>query len=176
MSKDAGQLQQNEFHHAIDMLQPLVATEELDAMQPLGNGAVYTTSVTLWMLTLQRLGQGKTLEGVIKEVLSHHRELLPQNQRVQQGTLSFSSGAYSAARQRLEEETVEWCREMLAHSPLALRCLKSAMNADCDGQAGLQELAGNATLLYYMTEEGQEGRNAFNEKRKPDFGQYPKRP
>ena len=76
----------------------------------------------------------------------------------------------------LEKETVQWCREMLAHSPLALRCLKSAMNADCDGQAGLQELAGNATLLYYMTEEGQEGRNAFNEKRKPDFGQYPKRP
>lgn len=76
----------------------------------------------------------------------------------------------------LEKETVKWCREMLAHSPLALRCLKSALNADCDGQAGLQELAGNATLLYYMTEEGQEGRNAYIEKRKPDFGQYPKRP
>lgn len=76
----------------------------------------------------------------------------------------------------LEQETVNWCREMLAHSPLALRCLKSAMNADCDGQAGLQELAGNATLLYYMSEEGQEGRNAFNEKRKPDFGKFPKRP
>ncbi len=77
---------------------------------------------------------------------------------------------------RLEEETVQWCREMLAHSPLALRCLKSAMNADCDGQAGIQELAGNATLLYYMTEEGQEGRNAFVEKRPPDFGRFPKRP
>lgn len=77
---------------------------------------------------------------------------------------------------RLEEETVQWCREMLAHSPLALRCLKAAMNADCDGQAGLQELAGNATLLYYMSEEGQEGRNAFVEKRQPDFGRFPKRP
>ena len=77
---------------------------------------------------------------------------------------------------RLEEETVQWCREMLQHSPLALRCLKSALNADCDGQQGLQELAGNATLLYYMTEEGQEGRNAFVEKRSPDFGKFPRRP
>jgi len=76
----------------------------------------------------------------------------------------------------LEIETVKWCREILDKSPLAIRCLKSAMNADCDGQAGLQELAGNATLLYYMTEEGQEGRNAFVEKRKPDFGKFPKRP
>ncbi len=78
--------------------------------------------------------------------------------------------------EQLEAETVKWCREMLVHSPLALRCLKSAMNADCDGQAGLQELAGNATLLYYMTEEGQEGRNAYQQKRKPDFGRFPKRP
>jgi naphthoate synthase len=78
--------------------------------------------------------------------------------------------------ERLEEETVQWCREILAHSPLAIRCLKSAMNADCDGQAGLMELAGNATLLYYMSEEGQEGRNAFVEKRKPDFSRFPKRP
>ena len=76
----------------------------------------------------------------------------------------------------LERETVQWCREMLQHSPLALRCLKSALNADCDGQQGLQELAGNATLLYYMTEEGQEGRNAFVEKRPPDFGKFPRRP
>ena len=77
---------------------------------------------------------------------------------------------------RLEEETVQWCREMLANSPIALRCLKAALNADCDGQAGLQELAGNATLLFYMTEEAQEGRNAYVQKRKPDFDQYPKRP
>jgi naphthoate synthase len=76
----------------------------------------------------------------------------------------------------LECETVQWCREMLRHSPLALRCLKSGLNADCDGQQGLQELAGNATLLYYMTEEGQEGRNAFVEKRPPDFGKFPRRP
>ena len=78
--------------------------------------------------------------------------------------------------ERLEEETVRWCREMLQLSPLALRCLKAAFNADCDGQAGLQELAGNATLLFYMTEEGQEGRNAFLEKRSPDFSRFPKRP
>lgn len=76
----------------------------------------------------------------------------------------------------LEAETVKWCREMLCNSPMALRCLKSALNADCDGQAGLQELAGNATLLFYMSEEGQEGRNAFNEKRPPDFNRFPKLP
>jgi naphthoate synthase len=77
---------------------------------------------------------------------------------------------------RLEDETVEWCREMLANSPLALRCLKAAFNADTDGLAGIQELAGNATLLFYMSEEAQEGRNAYVEKRKPDFDQFPKRP
>jgi len=76
----------------------------------------------------------------------------------------------------LEKETVKWCREILQNSPMALRCLKAALNADCDGQAGLQELAGNATMLFYMSEEGQEGRNAFNEKRKPDFSQYPRNP
>ncbi len=69
-----------------------------------------------------------------------------------------------------------WCREMLANSPLALRCLKAALNADCDGQAGLQELAGNATLLYYMTEEGREGKNAFLEKRRPDFSKFQRLP
>jgi naphthoate synthase len=78
--------------------------------------------------------------------------------------------------ERLEAETVAWCREILANSPLAIRCLKAALNADCDGQAGLQELAGNATLLFYMSEEGQEGRNAYLEKRKPDFSRFPKRP
>ena len=78
--------------------------------------------------------------------------------------------------ERLEEETVQWCRDILRNSQMAIRCLKAALNADCDGQAGLQELAGNATLLFYMTEEGQEGRNAFNEKRKPDFSQFPYRP
>lgn len=77
---------------------------------------------------------------------------------------------------QLEQETVRWCREMLQNSPMALRCLKAALNADCDGQAGLQELAGNATMLFYMTEEGQEGRNAFNEKRSPDFSSFRRNP
>lgn len=77
---------------------------------------------------------------------------------------------------QLEEETLKWCREMLQHSPLALRCLKAAMNADCDGQMGLVDLAGNATLLYYMTEEAQEGRKAFVEKRKPDFSKFTRLP
>lgn len=75
--------------------------------------------------------------------------------------------------EQLEAEGVEWAQEILEKSPIAIRCLKSAFNADCDGQAGLQELAGNATLLYYMTEEGAEGKQAFLEKRKPDFRQYP---
>lgn len=77
---------------------------------------------------------------------------------------------------KLEEETVLWCREILQHSPLAIRCLKSALNADCDGQAGLQELAGNTTMLFYMTPEAQEGRDAFVQKRKPNFAKFPKRP
>ncbi len=76
----------------------------------------------------------------------------------------------------LERETVKWAREILSKSPLAIRCLKSALNADCDGQAGLQELAGNATLLYYMTQEGQEGHHAYLEKRPPDFGSFTRRP
>ena len=77
---------------------------------------------------------------------------------------------------QLEVETVKWCREMLAHSPLALRCLKAALNADCDGQIGLLDLAGNATLLYYMSEEAKEGKQAFIEKRAPDFNKFPRVP
>lgn len=74
---------------------------------------------------------------------------------------------------RLEAEGIEWAQEILSKSPIAIRCLKAALNADCDGQIGLQELAGNATMLFYMSEEGQEGRNAYVEKRPPDFRQYP---
>ena len=83
---------------------------------------------------------------------------------------------YVVPYEELEGTTLQWCYEILQHSPLALRCIKSAFNADCDGQAGLQELAGNATLLYYMTEEAQEGRNAFLQKRSPNFSQFPKLP
>jgi len=73
----------------------------------------------------------------------------------------------------LEAEGIQWANEILQKSPLAIRCLKSAFNADCDGQAGLQELAGNTTLLYYMSEESAEGKNAFLEKRDPAFDQFP---
>ena len=76
----------------------------------------------------------------------------------------------------LEAETVSWCREMLRHSPMALRLLKAGLNAADDGLAGVQQLAGDATLLFYMSEEGQEGRNAYQEKREPDFSKFPKRP
>jgi naphthoate synthase len=77
---------------------------------------------------------------------------------------------------RLEEETVAWCRRILEMSPLALRLLKAAFNADTDGLAGVQQLAGDATLLYYMSEEAQEGRNAFLERRRPRFDRFPRRP
>jgi naphthoate synthase len=78
--------------------------------------------------------------------------------------------------EKLEEETLQWCREMLQHSPLALRCLKASLNADCDGQMGLLDLAGNATLLYYMSEEAKEGKTAFVEKRKPNFKKFKRVP
>jgi naphthoate synthase len=76
----------------------------------------------------------------------------------------------------LEETTMQWCRKMLEKSPIALRMLKSSFNAELDGQAGIQELAGNATLLYYLSEEAKEGKNAFIEKRKPDFSKFPRFP
>ena len=77
---------------------------------------------------------------------------------------------------KLEEEGIKWAKEILQHSPMAIRVLKSAFNAELDGQAGIQELAGNATLLYYMSEEAQEGKKAYLEKRKPDFKKFPKLP
>lgn len=77
---------------------------------------------------------------------------------------------------QLEETTVAWCEKMLEKSPIALRMLKSAFNAELDGQAGIQELAGNSTLLYYLSDEAKEGKNAFLEKRKPDFSDFPKFP
>jgi naphthoate synthase len=78
--------------------------------------------------------------------------------------------------ERLEEETVAWARELLERSPLALRMLKGALNAVTDGAAGMQQFAGDATLLFYMSEEAQEGRDAFKEKRRPDFARFPRRP
>ena len=78
--------------------------------------------------------------------------------------------------EQLEAETVQWAQEILANSPMALRFLKAAFNADTDGLAGIQQLAGDATLLYYTTDEAKEGRDAFKEKRSPDFGQFPRFP
>jgi naphthoate synthase len=77
---------------------------------------------------------------------------------------------------QLEATTVEWCRKIMEKSPLAIRMLKASFNAELDGQAGIQELAGNATLLYYLSEEAQEGKRAFLEKRQPNFDQFPKFP
>ncbi|RNI22504.1 1,4-dihydroxy-2-naphthoyl-CoA synthase [Rufibacter latericius] len=78
--------------------------------------------------------------------------------------------------EKLEEATVEWCHKILEKSPLALRMLKASFNAELDGQSGIQQLAGDATLLYYLSDEAKEGKNAFLEKRKPDFSKYPKFP
>ena len=76
----------------------------------------------------------------------------------------------------LEDVTIEWCNKIMKRSPLALRMIKAGLNAELDGQAGIQELAGNSTMLYYMTDEAQEGKNAFLEKREPDFKKFPKFP
>lgn len=78
--------------------------------------------------------------------------------------------------EKLEEETLKWCETIAQHSHVALRLLKAGLNADCDGQIGLQQLAGDATMLYYMSEEAQEGKNAFNEKRKPNFSRFKPNP
>ena len=77
---------------------------------------------------------------------------------------------------KLEDEVVDWAETMMKHSPLALRMIKAGLNAELDGQAGIQELAGDATMLYYLTDEAQEGKHAFLEKREPDFGKFPKLP
>ena len=78
--------------------------------------------------------------------------------------------------EELEDEVVDWCKTIMQRSPLAIRMIKAGLNAELDGQSGIQELSGNATLLYYLTEEAQEGKNAFLEKRDPDFQKYPKFP
>ena len=109
---------------------------------------------------------------------------------VEDGARHLFGGTFDSARERrveaveavqlpvpprLEQETIGWCREMLALSPFALRMLKASFNADEDGLAGIQQLAHDANLLFYMSEEAQEGRNAYLEKRKPDFSKFPRR-
>lgn len=115
-------LNEEELTSAIEMLQQLLPNDELDQLQPSGPAAVYTTLVTLWMLILQRLGGGKSLKAVVKDVLSHNRDLLPDNKRIREGTISENSGAYSEARKRLSLETVEFfanrvCNSLIESSP-----------------------------------------------------------
>ena len=106
------------------------------------------------------------------------RELLLLRLEDDDGAVGFGEAApfepYDGVS--LEEETVQWCREMLALSPFALRLLKASFNATDDGLSGIQQLAHDTNLLFYMSEEAQEGRDAYREKRKPDFGRFPKRP
>lgn len=119
MAKDDAALGGEDFHSAINLLRELFPEAALNQLQPSSPNTVYTTLVTLWMLTLQRLGCGKTLAKVVRDVLSHNRELLPQNKRVQEGTLSLSSAAYSNARQRLTLETVEYFADRVSRSIIA---------------------------------------------------------
>jgi hypothetical protein len=108
MPAKTSSLDEKELTSAVEMLQQLLPGEELNQLQPSGPAAVYTTMVTLWMLTLQRLGGGKTLAEVVKDIVRNNRDLLPKNKRIDEGTLSEKSGAYSEARKRLDLETVEF--------------------------------------------------------------------
>jgi hypothetical protein len=116
MTKDATTLSETELHSAINLLRELIPEEELNRMQPSSPHTVYTTLVTLWMLVLQRLGCGETLTNVVRDVVSDNREILPQNKRVREGTLSLSSAAYSNARQRLALPTAEYLANRVSHS------------------------------------------------------------
>jgi len=113
---DADGLTTEEFSTAIGMLRDLVPDDILDKVQPTSPTAVYTTMVTLWMMVLQRLGGGKTLNAVVKEVLAHSREMLPDNKRLREGTLSETSGAYANARTRLKMETVKFFADRVCDS------------------------------------------------------------
>lgn len=115
-------LSTEEFTSAVEVLRQLLPDDELNQRQPTGPATVYTTMVTLWMMTLQRLGGGRSLQAAVKEVLAHNRELLPDNRRLREGTLSETSGAYADARTRLKLDTVEFfarrvCDSLIAASP-----------------------------------------------------------
>jgi hypothetical protein len=115
-------LTDEEFQSAVQVLRRLLPDEELDRLQPSGPATVYTTLVTLWMMVLQRLGGGKSLSAVVKDVLASNRDLLPDNKRLREGTLSENSAAFSQARTRLREETMEFfadrvCQSLIAASP-----------------------------------------------------------
>ena len=107
VSDDQAPLSESELAAAIDMLRQIIPDEELERLAPTGPATVYTTTITIWMLILQRLGNGKTLNAVVKDVLAENRQLLPDNRRVREGTLSETSGAYSDARKRLPLGVVE---------------------------------------------------------------------
>ena len=117
--RDQDALSNEEFASAVEMLWNLLPAEELNRRQPTGPATVYTTMVTLWMMTLQRLGGGKTLDAVVKDVLAHNRTLLPDNKRLREGTLSETSGAYSDARTRLDLKTVEFFADRVCDSLVA---------------------------------------------------------
>ncbi len=125
----------------------------------------------IWFLCRQYTAQEALAMGLVNTVVGFLAGKIDANKGWEMG---FVKTIVPLAQ--LEEETLKWCREMLALSPMALRFLKAAMNADCDGQIGLLDFGGDATLLYYLSEEAQEGRNAYIEKRKPDFKKFPRFP
>jgi len=116
MLTEESQRSEDEFTSAVEMLQRLLPGEELNQLQPSSPATVYTTMVTLWMLILQRLGGGKSIQAIVKEVLAHNRDLLPKNKRIQEETLSENSGAYSEARKRLDLTTVEFFAKRVCDS------------------------------------------------------------
>ena len=120
MCTEDSKLAPEEVNSAVDVLEELLSKEDVDQVQPSSPNTVYTTLVTLWMLILQRLGGGKSLEGVVKEVVSRSGGLLPDNKRVREKTLSLSSAAYCEARQRLKLSTVEYFADRVSSSLIDL--------------------------------------------------------
>lgn len=116
MSSETNHLSEKEFTSAVETLRELLPNDELDQLQPSSPATVYTTMVTLWMLILQRLGGGKSMSAIVKEVLAHNRDILPENKRIREGTISENSGAYSEARKRLNLSTIEFFANRVCHS------------------------------------------------------------
>lgn len=144
MSEESS-LTEQEFVSAVDLLMRLLTDEQLDQLQRRGPAAVYTTTVTIWMMTLQRLGGGKTLNATVKDVLAHSRQLFPDNKRLREGTLSETSGAYCEARTRLELQTVEFFADRVSDS------LIEASPPFFDGRPGF--LLDGTTLTFAPTDE-----------------------
>lgn len=133
MPTEESPLSEKEFTSAVELLRQLLPDDELDRLQPTGPATVYTTMVTLWMMILQRLDGGKTLSAVVKDVLAHNRDLLPNNKRIREGTISENSGAYSEARKRLDMATVEFFVNRVSDSLIESAWRNGLAGSDANG-------------------------------------------